>query len=1629
MNRLFGNRSQMDFLRRTCLVGKVLALGMTGVVGQVTNSTWVDFPDPSLSNAVHQALGLPPGRLSTTNVLGLTNLMADSQGITNLEGLEWATNLSQLYLGGNHLSDLAPLGGLTNLSWLNAGDNLITNAGAVAGLTSLRGLWLHGNGITDLSFLQGLTNLSLLSLVNDPISDLSRLPMLSNLNVLALGGQTLSNLTALSSFGALSNLAVVGSGLKDLSFLSGLSGLRVLDLDNNLLQDAAPLAALSGLSELNLDHNQLSNAAALAGLTNLTSLQLLSNGLNDVSFVSGLKALRQLNLDNNNLADVRAVSGLSNLVYLSLENNRLTLGGALAANGTALGQLPNLATLNLGGNQIGDLGFLAGLRASNSLVNLSLAHNLITNSLGLESLSGLRGLDVGDNRLTEVSVLTNLPRLAWVNLQWNFLNTNTSALAGLLQGLTQRGVAVYSQPQHQPPRLSFISGPPSLLNLGRWAVAAGANSAVAFVAAADANAGTSLQFSTSSSDAGLVPTSNIVVTATQTGWTLALRPAAGVTNSANPLTVTLRATDGLGQTTSLGLQLTVMSPQAVAVPDPHLEAAIRQALAKPSGTLNNLDLFGLSSLSAYEANISSLWGLEWASNLTCLEVGGNSISDLNPLRGLAPLQSLSVYNNLVWDLSPLAGLTNLTYLDLRWNGLTNLDLLVQLTHQTALFLGGNSNINILTNWSKLTLLDLDHCWVSNLSAVSALSNLTTLDVSYNPVTNVTVVSALNRLTNLYVSGDGLSDLSWLTNLNLKLLSCYSNNVADLSPLMGLTNLSVFNGGHNPLGSSAPLGALSNLQAVLLRGTAPNGLAWLQSLPALGHLELGDDALTDTTALASLTNLQSLSLVGNPLTNLAGLSFLTNLVHLNLDRALNAGLGGQVTRDLSAVEGLSGLSFLSVSQNQLTNINGLTNLTALQELDVRTNLLELAPNSGPLTVLQALTNRAVRVRYQPQDAPPELSLVDWPPTLLVFSTWAVATNALASFSFYVADDVSSAGALQVQVSSSDPSLIDPANILVSSTNNIRTVELVPTNGPGAAPITVSISDGSGLQTNFTITVQVLEPQPVSFADPNLEWVVRTEVQKPTGPLSSVDLQALTTLSAFNLAITNLSGLEWASNLTSLDLRGSAVSQLGPLQGLQRLNWLNLFGNQVADLTPLVALTNLSYLDVSSNPLTNFNALSSLPSLQSLSASANAISDLSFLTNLSSLGNLNLETNRLTDIAPLRVLTNLSRVLLQQNRLTDISALSNLTDLAFLDVRYNLLNLHSNAAIGALQAKGTFVLDLPQRSAPLIDVRTNWLVSQATGGLILFNVWDTGPIDEQVGVGIPFAGPDLQSYLFLGAGTGGATLWWLGVNPTAQLNGTNVVESLTLGATNDLGMVALKTISVVLADPVQVDGTLLGDTNLTWSSGRWFGQDIVSHDGHPVAQSGAVANNQVSWLQTVVNGPGRLSFWWKVSSQTNSDWLEFGVTGQTNRISGEVDWQYQVVDVPPGNQMLTWRYYKDIQGSSGWDAGWLDEVTFQRGSWLELVDGPNRGGVTLVLHTILGRLYEVQTADGLQDISGSSTRWVALAPPVLVTNASFVFVDTNAVAPGGGRFYRVHDVETPIPDRPAGNRTNTFLDTLY
>jgi hypothetical protein len=126
------------------------------------------------------------------------------------------------------------------------------------------------------------------------------------------------------------------------------------------------------------------------------------------------------------------------------------------------------------------------------------------------------------------------------------------------------------------------------------------------------------------------------------------------------------------------------------------------------------------------------------------------------------------------------------------------------------------------------------------------------------------------------------------------------------------------------------------------------------------------------------------------------------------------------------------------------------------------------------------------------------------------------------------------------------------------------------------------------------------------------------------------------------------------------------------------------------------------------------------------------------------------------------------------------------------------------------------------------------------------------------------------------------------------------------------------------PVAIDNpewTLASSGHLPWS-----GQKIVSHDGVHAGRSGPIGNNQFSTMDTTVEGPNVLTFWWKVSSEADSDCLEFYIDGelQSNRLSGEVDWRQETYTLGAGSHALSWRYIKDGSNSAGADTAWVDQI---------------------------------------------------------------------------------------------------------
>jgi subtilisin family serine protease len=128
-----------------------------------------------------------------------------------------------------------------------------------------------------------------------------------------------------------------------------------------------------------------------------------------------------------------------------------------------------------------------------------------------------------------------------------------------------------------------------------------------------------------------------------------------------------------------------------------------------------------------------------------------------------------------------------------------------------------------------------------------------------------------------------------------------------------------------------------------------------------------------------------------------------------------------------------------------------------------------------------------------------------------------------------------------------------------------------------------------------------------------------------------------------------------------------------------------------------------------------------------------------------------------------------------------------------------------------------------------------------------------------------------------------------------------------------------------------GAAVDNASLIFTTGAavpWFSQSAVTRvAGNNTAQSGPAGDLQVSYMETTVTGPGRLSFYWKVSSEEFYDRLALMLDGVTQGwVSGNIDWEQRFYDIGSGTHTIRWAYIKTAEFPSGVDAGWVDQVSF-------------------------------------------------------------------------------------------------------
>lgn len=732
-----------------------------------TEEAEISFEDANLEKLIRFAIGKTEGTILKDDLAGITSLETNNSygDITSLKGLENAVNLETLKIENVSVSDISVLEELSKLTSVKLLSLPVSNIDVLLLLPQLEKVEA---GYLDL-------DLGTSSVLETLVSDGVTVETLEEDSSFLLTAYRITESSAQISWGMYNRDTVEEYKLY-------VNGKLEKTLDGGVYE-----YYLSGLD---------ASAAYEVKVEALKGGKLLSSQTHSFTTLSAPQGEKTAIADENLLLAIQEELGLKREVYKS-DLERLTSLAAPNMNIESLEGLEdavNLDHLVIYGNQIQDLTPLGGLK---KLIILDIGDNPITEASVLTNLLNVANLDLSYTDIIDFTFLKDLGKLQVVYLYGNLQIEEHAPSLAVIEALEAKGVEVYHNLQENVNLEIF----PTFVNESRigleWSYWTEDEEDYSYpdqyVFMFDGKEEELSGDITSKTIENLKPdtTYSFTVKAYENGKLIG-RAAVDVTTKKPP------------------------SGKVITFKDKNLEKAIKESLGIVRDVQES-DLVDLTNLDLGAASIKDLSGIEKAVNLESLSLWGNEISDLTPLSSLVKLSELDLDDNPISSLKPLASLKNLNTLFLSNTNINDYSPLNQLVNLNYLFLSSNG-LTSIPNLSKLTKLEylvLDDNSLTDLKGIESLKNLQALEVSHNPVSDLSALSSLN-LMGLNVAFTDITDLKWAQPLDgLQFLSIDGNFIEDLSPLADLKNLIMLSANELPITDITVLLELPHLEYVIL----------------------------------------------------------------------------------------------------------------------------------------------------------------------------------------------------------------------------------------------------------------------------------------------------------------------------------------------------------------------------------------------------------------------------------------------------------------------------------------------------------------------------------------------------------------------------------------------------------------------------------------------------------------------------------------------------------------------------------------------------------------------------------------------------------------------------------------------
>ncbi|CAL6103779.1 leucine-rich_repeat domain-containing protein [Hexamita inflata] len=234
----------------------------------------------------------------------LTELDLSNNKISDISSIYKLTNIKKLNLCSNHIEDISVLQYLTDLTHFNIQQNLITFYKLA--LPNLIDLKLGCNSLEDKSGLQHSLQLEILNLSETETTDLLR--------------------TIPHQLFGLKDLSLYKNNIIEISYISNFVDLQILSLScNQQLQNIGPLKFCTQLTELSISETNVADIWPLQFMKNLRLLSIDNTQVIDLHPLQYLYRLEVICADNSCIIDISPLSNWhAQLKFLTLINNKIT---------------------------------------------------------------------------------------------------------------------------------------------------------------------------------------------------------------------------------------------------------------------------------------------------------------------------------------------------------------------------------------------------------------------------------------------------------------------------------------------------------------------------------------------------------------------------------------------------------------------------------------------------------------------------------------------------------------------------------------------------------------------------------------------------------------------------------------------------------------------------------------------------------------------------------------------------------------------------------------------------------------------------------------------------------------------------------------------------------------------------------------------------------------------------------------------------------------------------------------------------------------------------------------------------------------------------------------------------------